>query len=179
MGSKLTELLGKLPKQNRKLVIIVVCGLVAVGLIAASEFGTRKKADDSSEETQSKLDCEYERELEARLEDILSSIDGVGRVNVMVKISSSEKNEFAKDSVSSSDSDGDRKQDSQYVVIKGKTNEEGILIGREYPEVQGVIVVCQGGNNSTVRSVITDAVSSLLGISMNSISVSKMKNTEE
>lgn len=175
----LKEKLSKLFSKNKKVLIIVLCSIAAVTMIVISELGEKTKTDSPDTVKTNSLDSSYETELEDRLERIITQIDGVGRTSVMVKAASSEKSEFAKDSVSSSDSDGDRKQDSQYVVIKGRNNEEGILLQKNYPEIQGVIVVCQGGADSRVISEVTNAVSSLLGISTNNISVIKMKNSEE
>ena len=42
------------------------------------------------------------------------------------------------------------------------------------PTVQGVAVLCQGGDDVVVQARVTEAVSVLLGITTNRISVAKM-----
>ena len=52
------------------------------------------------------------------------------------------------------------------------------MLRTESPKIQGVVVVCDGGDNSKVKNDVTNAVSALLGINVNHISVLKMKNSE-
>lgn len=46
------------------------------------------------------------------------------------------------------------------------------------PEVRGVIVVCDGGDNAAVKNGITSAVRAALSVDSNKITVLKMKNSE-
>ena len=94
MKSKLNLKSGK----NKWLVMLAV-GLIF--LILAFPFGSEKKEDleESSdsvslqrEETETAAAAvSYERFLEQRLEDILSHVDGVGQVEVMIVLKSSEE----------------------------------------------------------------------------------------
>lgn len=180
MNKRISEFLSNMTDKNRKIMFLVVCGAAAIALIAVSDF-TRTRATQKAQLTSDEnvLDTTYERELEQRLESIISQMDGVGRVKVMVKSASSEKSDYARNSDSSYGSDGDEKQDSEYVIVKSQSQEGGILIKKDYPEIQGVFVVCDGGESSSVKNEVTNAVSALLGIGKNSISVSKMKNSED
>lgn len=91
---------------------------------------------------------EYKEELEERLERLCSEVDGVGRCTVMVTFSRGEENTY-----------------------KGSK-----LTESRPPEVLGVTVVCDGGDNATVRARLTEMLSALFGIGSNRIAVLPSKN---
>lgn len=175
MRTNIKTLLDKIPKSSRKLILLIAAGIVAVLLIAASEFGEKDKPSKITEAEDSQLDSVYEKELEKRLEEIVSQIDMVGRVSVMVKTASGEKNEYAVNDSVNYGVQGDRKTENEYVIVKEQNSQSGMLIKRDYPEIQGVMIVCEGGDISKVKNEVTNAVCALLGISANNVSVTKMK----
>ncbi len=177
-----TDILNKYLKenpQNRRIVIIVLCSIVAVCMIVGSELLNKDSGKQKTGDSVQISDSDYEINLEKRLTEIISEIDGVGKVKVMVKTSGSVKSEFAVNDTVSNSSDGNVRYDNEYVVIKDSSAQQGMLIKQSYPEIQGVIVVCQGGADSKVVYDVTDAVSALTGIGKSSISVTKMKGSEE
>ena len=70
-------------------------------------------------------------------------------------------------------------RDSEYVLIDGTGGDAGMVLRTQTPEVQGVIVVCDGANLPEVASAITQAVSTALGVGTDRVSVLKMKPEEE
>ena len=54
----------------------------------------------------------------------------------------------------------------------------GVVLKTTEPEVRGVIVVCDGGDNAAVKNGITSAVRAALSVDSNKITVLKMKNSE-
>lgn len=166
-------------QKDKKLFILLICGIVGIGLIALSElssFSDKKqqiKTDDRS------ISVSYEAQLEERLCDIISQIKGVGNVKVMIKTNGSEESELAQNSSSNRNADGDVKAENEYVIVGSQSNEQGVLLKRSYPEIQGVIIVCEGGDDIKIQNSVINAVSALLGISKNNVAVLKMKYTEE
>lgn len=179
MRYNIKNLLDRIPKNSRKLVLLIAAGIVAVLLIAASELGEKGVATKTTEADASQLDSVYEKELEKRLEEIVSQIDMVGRVSVMVKTASGEKNEYAVNDSVNFGVQGDRKAENEYVIVKEQNSQSGVLIKRDYPEIQGVMIVCEGGDISKVKNEVTNAVCALLGISANNVSVTKMKSGKD
>ena len=164
-----------LSKPNIKIGILLAVGVLAVLLIILSETSEKKSKTKSNPSSSTPIGYDYEKELETRLESIISQIDGAGNVKVLVKTQGGEENRFALDSNFSTGTDGDKKSESKYVIINGENGEQGVLLNKNYPAVQGVIIVCQGGNDSRLKNEIINAVSALLGISKACVSVSKMK----
>jgi stage III sporulation protein AG len=105
---------------------------------------------------------------EEHLEDILSQIQGVGKVRVFLSLAAGEENIFVFDE----DSNGSR----EVVVITDSQRSETGLVRQTLPPVyQGAIIVCQGGDQASVRLNIVEAVCDATGLSADKISVLKMK----
>lgn len=161
--------------------VMLILGIIGVVLIIISEFVTEKPKSQEKEQVQSSF-FDYESDIENRLGDIISQINGAGRVKVMVTLKSGEEKKYAYNETFQAKNDensSDSKTENEYVVIDGEKGDECVLLKTEFPEIQGVIVVCDGGDNSVIKNEITNAVSALLNISTNNISVIKMKISEE
>ena len=72
--------------------------------------------------------------------------------------------------------DGDSDKSSEYIIIDTGDSEDGLKAKILAPKIRGVAVVCQGGNNPTTKEMIITAISALLNISTNKISVASMAN---
>ncbi len=179
---KIKEKISEIFKRDKKLCIIVTIGIIGILLIALSELPSLKNEVSKVKSPDTEQNISYEKELEARLTKILSEVDGAGKVSVMVTLYSQGVSEFATNSTADVKSQQDlsqEKTENEYVIIDGVNGDECVALRSTVPEVQGVVVVCSGGDNGTVKNNITNAVSDLLGISTSSVTVIKMKNTEE
>ena len=188
MKSKLNLKSGK----NKWLVMLAV-GLIF--LILAFPFGSEKKEDleESSdsvslqrEETETAAAAvSYERCLEQRLEDILSHVDGVGQVEVMIVLKSSEEKVWRVDRDTSysitqetDQNGGSRRVESQAVtentILSGQTGKEEPLLAKEMkPEISGVIISAEGGKSPQVQAEISAAVEALFDVPSHKIKVLK------
>lgn len=112
--------------------------------------------------------------MEQRLADILSRIEGAGKVQVMLTVAASEHTVYQEDTELS----GGGADTSRYhtVIIKdAQGNEIGLIQQVIGPKYQGAIVVCQGATKPAVRLAIVEAVSRVTGLGADRISVLKMK----
>lgn len=104
---------------------------------------------------------------EEKLEDILSQIDGAGKVRVMLTVKSGAEQVLAQDTTVS-----DREETWETVVIStGSGTQEVVVQTQIYPEFRGALIVCEGGNDPGVRLLITQAVSALTGLGSARITV--------
>lgn len=111
----------------------------------------------------------YKKNIEDELSDMLSEIDGVGRNRVMVTLSSGEEYIFAEETKT-----GNSAMQKSYVIVE-KNGEKQALVSRvDSPKVSGVIIVCEGGGNAVVREEVYKAVSTVLGIPLGDIYVTKI-----
>jgi stage III sporulation protein AG len=173
------ELLNNLKEKlsvNKKLVIIMIIGLLGILLIALSGVGSDSTQTAQEQETASVQYSqeEYIQNLEARLEDLISSIENTGCVKVMITLESTSENVFAVEENIKKD-DKSSSYQSKYVIIDNKNAKEGISLKTNEPKVRGVAVVCTGGGNPAVAQQVTQTVCTVLGIGSNRVSVTKMK----
>ncbi len=134
---------------------------------------------------------DYASCLEERLEEVLSQMDGVGRVEVMVTVADSGERVLEKDvnstvtDTTETDSAGGSRNISERVqeevtIYTEKGSESYPYVQKEkLPAVEGVVIVAEGGDNMTVVSDISGVVKALLPVEAHRIKVVKMCSKEE
>lgn len=127
---------------------------------------------------------DYEKELEERIREILKNVDGVGEVDVMVVLKSSEEKVLRVDkntSLSVTEENGGgsassrviRQQDeSESTVLNGQN--QGPIVEKELkPELSGIIISADGGGSAMVKAEISGAMEALFGLPPHKIKVLK------
>lgn len=116
----------------------------------------------------------YANELEQKLSKVLSKIQGAGKVDVMITISSSSEIVVAtsteeKSNISSGSSNTTQSttKKEEPIIIK----DTPLIVMEKLPEIQGVIVVAQGAQNVKVRLDLLKAVQTLISIDVNKIEI--------
>lgn len=166
--------------------ILVVIGIIGILLIFLSEFINTGNNSAKDNTTGNDYAAAYIDKNEKRLEDIISKINGVGRVDVLITVESGVENIYETDNKNSDESVENQGQGSQtqrntdnessHVIIDSKTGgQEALLTKQLEPEIKGVIIVCDGGNSAEVKEDIIHSVSTALGLPTNRISVNKMQ----
>ena len=166
--------------------IIFIVGVVGIVLVGFAQLPTREKEVVQPPQSQSTYQ-EYGAELEIRLSDILGSIEGVGRVKVMVTMESSYGYEYATENRTDVDKSSDVREEQgekiqekntveeTYVMVENNDGEKSALIKREMaPTLKGVVVVCDGGDDPVIKSSVVEMVSVAANLSTAKIAVSKM-----
>lgn len=118
-------------------------------------------------------------EFEQQLEEVLSQIDGAGRVQVTLSLQTGEESVYASDINRSTQTNGTETASENYqsaisIISDGSYGETPILIRSNYPEFRGAVVVCDGADSDRVQLDITNAVRALCGLSSDQISIIKM-----
>ena len=94
---------------------------------------------------------------------------------IMITLENTKESVYATDFENKSD-DTSVNQKDEYVIYSSDNGETPVLIMEYFPKVQGVTVVCSGGNNVAVKEKVIEAVTSLFSIPANRVSVSKLKD---
>lgn len=157
---------------DRKTRIILAVALLGILLILLSEFIPKTQSADSKKNDSQYGD--YISTLEKKTESLVSDIQGVGRCKVMITLESADESIFARNT-KENQSDSSYSKDDEYVFYEGENGKAPVLIKQYFPAVQGVAVVCDGADNTAVRESVINSISSLYGISVSKISVSKYK----
>lgn len=115
-----------------------------------------------------------EAELEGRLRNILGCIDGVGRVDVTLTFARGAETEYAVNASTTmrTTEESDPEGQSRSVVEQTSSDSLVLLDGDGSPvavrqsmaEVQGVLVVAQGGDDPAVCAQISTALQNLLDV---------------
>lgn len=153
----------------------------------STQKGTDKKQSQSTvQETAVSAMEEYAGKQERELEKVLSKVKGIGDVDVMVTIASSEEKRTLKQEDSSnsstneSDSTGGSRTQSESStktepVLVGEEGKEPYIIQIASPQIEGVLVVAQGAGSGAMDSEIIAAVEALFPIESHKIKVMKMR----
>ena len=114
---------------------------------------------------------EKETSLAKELEEILSCIQGAGKVQVMLTVAKGEEIIYQTDG-STAESGG--RQDTVVITDENRT-QSGLVQQSIPPTYRGAIVVCQGADSPAVCLAVKEAVSKVTGLDTSQISVLKMK----
>ena len=103
--------------------------------------------------------------LQSRLEEILSRVEGAGKVAVLLTEASGGE--------VFSQTEG---EDDKTVLITGADrSESGLVRTSRAPVYQGAVVVCRGADSPAVRLAVVEAVANTTGLGTDRITVLKMK----
>lgn len=151
----------------------ILLGLFLLGLLLALLPGKKTEAEQTDTR---QAELQFDRaETQQELEQILSGIEGAGRVRLMLTLATGEKTIYQTDNRSTVSAD-DTTRDVQTVFRQtGSSTKEPLVQSVLCPQYQGALVVCDGAELASVRLAITQAVSNLTGLGSNKIAVVKMK----
>ncbi len=156
--------------KNPKLLIII--GVVGITLIALSSFLPSKKEKTEIEQNTSSLTAEeYKNNLEQEIKEIVYKLTGNDSA-VMVTLESGIKYDFADDTkdtvstVSGQNSTTDSRSNTKsYITVKGSDgSEQALIITQRMPEIRGVAIICNGGDQEAIAEKIEGAVCAALNI---------------
>lgn len=180
---------------------LIILGLIGVAIMLFNSFVNVKKLDhenigreppesatvstgQGSEPAGGSSEFEsIEQDFEMRTRTMLEQIVGVGAVDVMVTVESTEELVVQKDIkdtqelTEETDANGGRRhvtsyqRDGQIVTYDSSGKETPIVTKRIKPQVRGVLVVAKGAENEIVKNLIVDAIQRGLNVPSHRISV--------
>lgn len=184
------------------LVLGMICMIMAMpsgkstsGKETSGKTGTKSQTENGQTEeeaaqagaggTAASMDS-YEQQMEKRVRELLKNVEGVGAVDVMIVLKSSEEKILHVDTTTSisstreTDSSGgsrqiDDQEISQSTILAGNGESAGTpVVEKELkPEVSGVVISAAGGGSPAVQAEISQAIEALFGIPSHKIKVLK------
>lgn len=170
-------------KEKRRLPVLL--GVLAVGLAMMAfsrnvgEAAVRSVySENAPPKTEQEVPQSEEAELEERLSAILSRIKGAGQVEVSVTLASGEEMEYAVNAsttlrVTEEQDEGGVRNTTEETRTDNLVLADGNsapLAVKSYPaEVQGVLVVAEGGDDPAVCRAISEALQNLLDVGAHKI----------
>jgi len=143
------------------------------GLQQAAGTAAKTTAEDFLEKT------------EAKLADVVGSIQGAGKCRIMVTLENGVEYVYATQQKVNTDrqegTDGNSSKLNQrddteesIVIVETENGRQGLLVTELQPTVKGVVIVCEGGDQPLVQQRVTDAVTIALNISSKRVCVTKL-----
>ena len=196
MGKTYSNFFNRLKKINNIEYFIAILAIaIIIGLV--SNWLTFQKESDVSTLEQEPVYIEQDGQnlmdikgQENRLKQILSSIKGAGRVDVMITYKTGKELIPAMNTVESvieteeKDSSGGIRKvsqtdiNSQPVSMNTSDGTQPLITREIHPEVLGVIVIAEGAEDIHVRMELQKAVQTVLGVSANQVEIFVMENYE-
>lgn len=168
MKEKFKELLKSKPIRTK---MLVAAGIIGIILILLSEVSFGGASSEKTEVTSNDY-ASYVNDLNSELTEIISCIDGVGECRVMITLKNTTESVYAQNTENSTNN-GSYSQNNEYVIYDSENGDKPILLKENFPEIEGVAIVCTGGDDVAVREKVIKCVSALFNLSSNRISVSK------
>lgn len=185
---------GKETNKKRQIenIIVFIIILIITVIIINNMWNTDKTESKENTSNSSKVLAETnasqttEDDLETKLEDILESISGVGKVKVLIKYSESSTvvamyNETTSENISKENNgDGTSKDvtetENKKEIVYSDENGENKPITEKVvmPVIEGAIVTAQGANNANTKASIVSAVEAVTGLAVHKIQVFEM-----
>lgn len=152
-------------KEYRYVILVLFLGIVLM-LLPQSKAGEERDEETPVPETVA------EESLQEQLEQLLSMVQGAGKVRVLLTEAAGELVIYQTDGEESSQNT--RRTDTVILSDSGRA-ESGLVQQILSPTYQGAVILCQGADSAAVRLALIEAVSNATGLTSDRISVLKMK----
>lgn len=113
--------------------------------------------------------------LAEKLEQILSQLDGAGKVRVLLTEESGQQTIYQTERNDRRTGESEEIRRDTVILTQADRSQAGLVTRVDPPRYLGAVVLCQGADKATVRLAIVDAVSTATGLGSDKISVWKMK----
>ena len=152
-------------KEYRYVILVLVLGIL---LMMLPQGKTEEKKDDNVFIPET----EAVETLQEQLEQLLSQVQGAGKVRVLLTEAEGERVIYQTDGEQSSQNST---RADTVIVSDSARAESGLVQQILPPSYMGAIILCQGADSASVRLSLIEAVSNATGLSSDRISVLKMK----
>lgn len=178
-------------KQWALLLVAGLCCLVIVFPMGKENDGQEQDGGVQQTDMQRVIEKteakEYTEQMENRLEQLLSKVENVGRVEVMVTVGSTTRKTILQDGSRESeqttevDSAGgsrttvSERSEGTTVFYDIEGDNVPYILSETYPEITGVVVIAEGSRTGTVDLDILNAVQVLFDLPAHKIRIMRMK----
>ncbi|MHB8130921.1 MAG: stage III sporulation protein AG [Mobilitalea sp.] len=183
-----------------KLIMVLVAGILIILLSFPGIFGSKKSTDNSKQNVNTEVKQNdtnttsydtntYITEMENKLESLLRKVSGIGEVEVMLTLKASQEKVPLKDDPSTQESlnevDGEggsrtnnsvQREESTVLVTNEDGNSVPYILQELEPEIEGVVVIAEGGDDVNTKMDIMEAAEVLFDVPAHKVKVMKMSN---
>ncbi len=180
----------KRPKSFENLVVIVILGIIILlaGSFLFNPNETKDTLKDASSVTSGDKGSGSQPpmsgedmviDIENRLSELLSQVEGAGQVRVMVYADTSTEQIPAynneQDTRNDERTDGKTSEISETRQLALSGDDSPIILKTIVPQIKGVVVVAEGADDMLIKAQLNNAVCTLLGIPEHRVQILKHK----
>lgn len=154
-------------KKHKYVILILAIGLI---LLVLPPFVNTKEQKEVILDSNTNI-----LSVEDQLSQLLSYVQGAGKVQVMLSIASGEETLYQTNDDHTTNADHASTKSNTVTVTGSDRIETGLIRQINPPVYSGAIIVCQGADNPAVKYAVVEAVSKFTGLGTDKISVLKMK----
>ena len=152
-------------KEYRYVILVLVLGILLMML-------PQGKTEEKKEESIPIPETEAQETVQEQLEQLLSMVQGAGKVRVLLTEAEGERVVYQTDGEENSQNS---KRTETVILSDSGRAESGLVQQIIPPTYLGAVILCQGADSASVRLALIEAVSNATGLSSDRISVLKMK----
>lgn len=177
--------LNKIFQKKQQWLVVLLVGVLLVVIAIPSE--KKEIEEEQVQKIAVKTDTSsYTSQMERKLEQVLGRVSGVGETKAMITLKSTAEKVIEKDgentnqSVEEEDAQGGVRttkdnNKKETTIYEGGSEAQKPYVKKEMtPEIEGVIVIAEGGGNPTTVQNITEAVLALFDVDTHKIKIMKM-----
>lgn len=174
-------------KLKRYIAVVFACGILILSFSEKLPKGQTTSENKTDEKITEESEIYSSDETERKLEEIFSQIEGAGRVKVMITYKSGSEKVLATETKNSEDSSEENDSGGKTKVSKSVYSEvkmayssetmsggKPIVVKENTPEIEGIVVVAQGGGDVLVKEAISKAAQALFNVPAHKVEVLKM-----
>lgn len=128
---------------------------------------------------------DYQTKLEQELAEFLSGVEGVGEVEVLIYLNTTEEYVVEKDipayQITTQDLNGqsseENKEEDTVYTVNGNGEQVPFISQTRHPSIEGVVIAAEGAGQENIRIQIIRTVMALYGVEANKIDVLERKKT--
>lgn len=150
--------------------------LLAGVLLLCAGGGARDAPQTESKQQQAEAADGFDlTSFETQLQQSLSHIAGIGKVELMLSLEETGEAVYASNiRHAETGTDSGSYESSLSTVSDGSYGEQPVQLKQLCPTFRGAVVLCEGARSDTVRLAVTEAVSAVCGLGADRISVIQM-----
>ena len=152
-------------KEYRYVILVLVLGILLMML-------PQGKTEEKKEESIPIPETEAQETVQEQLEQLLSMVQGAGKVRVLLTEAEGERVVYQTDGEENSQNS---KRTETVILSDSGRAESGLVQQIIPPTYLGAVILCEGADSASVRLALIEAVSNATGLSSDRISVLKMK----
>lgn len=141
--------------------------------------------DKSTYEQETSAETDYQTKLEQELEAFLSEVEGIGKVEVLIYLNTTQEYVVEKDipayKVTRQDTDGqsseDNKEEGTVYTVNSNGDQVPFISQTRHPAIEGVVIAAEGAGQENIKIQIIRAVMALYGVEPNKIDVLERKKS--